>query len=375
MSPAPPPPPQTLSVGRQRRSSRSTSPGGSKTPRSRIDWSPLADETLRRRYGPSADAQQGASRPDLGVRAAARAWTATRCSRPASRSGTRATSLLPLDAADDLPLARRSSGRALDDPRLAPGDAFAARLAAAEAAAQPGSARGHPADLGVQASEQGVVIADRTQDGRRAAVAYGFGNEPRRSPAHGLADELDLSPRGGSCDPAGGASGGQNIARPPDSAGAVAADQELSDSTTPRPPSLGAARPTGNGGRPISRRLVPTKSRAALPGRSVHAARAVGCAAAAGAGPGEPCARGARPAFDAGRLALLPERRSGRGGRGAAMVSGRPEVSLERNGFERNRRRRRRGSTARGRYRRPGSATVTRQLRSSGSILSAARWR
>jgi outer membrane protein TolC len=105
---------------------------------------------------------------------------------PRVRAGnTRDVAYFRLKQLLDLPLAAPLQLAAqLDDPRLAPAARFATRLAEAEAAAQPRLRTAvTQADLGVQASEQGVVVADAQ---RKPAVAlqsaYGLVNYPSSFP-------------------------------------------------------------------------------------------------------------------------------------------------------------------------------------------------
>jgi outer membrane protein TolC len=90
---------------------------------------------------------------------------------PRVRAGnTRDVAYFRLKQLLDLPLATPLQLAAqLDDPRLAPAARFATRVAEAEAATQPRLRTAvTQADLGVQASEEGVVIADAQ---RKPAVA------------------------------------------------------------------------------------------------------------------------------------------------------------------------------------------------------------
>ena len=90
---------------------------------------------------------------------------------PRVRAGnTRDVAYFRLKQLLDLPLAAPIQLAAqLDDPRLVPAARFANRLAEAEAAAQPGLRTAvSQAELGVKASEQGVVIADAQ---RKPAIA------------------------------------------------------------------------------------------------------------------------------------------------------------------------------------------------------------
>jgi outer membrane protein TolC len=90
---------------------------------------------------------------------------------PRVRAGnTRDVAYFRLKQLLDLPLATPIQLAAqLDDPRLAPAGRFATRLAEAEAAAQPRLRIAvTQADLGVQASEQGVIVADAQ---RKPAIA------------------------------------------------------------------------------------------------------------------------------------------------------------------------------------------------------------
>lgn len=90
---------------------------------------------------------------------------------PRVRAGnTRDVAYFRLKQLLDLPLATPLQLAAqLDDPRLVPAARFSARLAEAEASAQPRIRTAvTQADLGVQASEQGVIVADAQ---RKPAVA------------------------------------------------------------------------------------------------------------------------------------------------------------------------------------------------------------